>query len=25
VDLAEAKSFPDGTVIHVYRPITPTG
>jgi dihydrofolate reductase len=21
VDLAEAKSFPDGTVIHVYRPI----
>jgi dihydrofolate reductase len=24
VDLAEAKSFPDGTVIHVYRPITTT-
>ncbi len=23
LDLAEAKSFPDGTVIHVYRPITP--
>jgi hypothetical protein len=22
VDLAEAKSFPDGTVIHVYQPIT---
>jgi dihydrofolate reductase len=25
VDLAEAKSFPDGTVIHVYRPIDATG
>jgi len=25
VDLTEATSFPDGTVIHVYRPITPTG
>jgi dihydrofolate reductase len=25
VDLAEARSFPDGTVIHVYQPITPTG
>ena len=25
VDLAEAKSFPDGTVIHVYQPITTTG
>ncbi len=25
VDLAEAKSFPDGTVIHVYRPVTATG
>ena len=25
VDLAEAKSFPDGTVIHVYRPIAPMG
>ena len=25
VDLAEAKSFPDGTVIHVYRPITTMG
>ena len=24
VDLAEVKSFPDGTVIHVYRPITTT-
>jgi dihydrofolate reductase len=24
VDLAEARSFPDGTVIHVYRPITST-
>jgi dihydrofolate reductase len=24
VDLAEAKSFPDGTVIHVYQPITTT-
>jgi len=24
VDLAEAKTFPDGTVIHVYRPITST-
>ena len=24
VDLAEAKSFPDGTVIHVYRPIKST-
>jgi dihydrofolate reductase len=25
VDLAEAKSFPDGTVIHVYRPVPTTG
>jgi dihydrofolate reductase len=25
VDLAEAKSFPDGTVIHVYRPVRSTG
>jgi dihydrofolate reductase len=25
VDLAEAKSFPDGTVIHVYQPIRTTG
>jgi dihydrofolate reductase len=25
VDLTEAKSFPDGTVIHVYRPVTITG
>jgi dihydrofolate reductase len=25
VDLTEAKSFPDGTVIHVYRPITARG
>lgn len=25
VDLAEARSFPDGTVIHVYRPINTTG
>jgi dihydrofolate reductase len=25
VDLAEAKSFPDGTVIHVYRPSKITG
>jgi dihydrofolate reductase len=25
VDLAEAKSFPDGTVIHVYRPIATMG
>ena len=25
VDLAEAKSFPDGTVIHVYQPIKTTG
>ncbi len=25
VDLAEARSFPDGTVIHVYQPITITG
>jgi hypothetical protein len=25
VDLAEAKSFPDGTVVHVYQPITTTG
>ena len=25
VDLAEARSFPDGTVIHVYRPITTRG
>ena len=25
VDLAEAKSFPDGTVIHVYQPIATTG
>jgi len=24
VDLAETKSFPDGTVIHVYQPITTT-
>jgi len=24
VDLAEAESFPDGTVIHVYRAITTT-
>jgi dihydrofolate reductase len=24
LDLAEAKSFPDGTVIHVYQPITTT-
>ena len=24
VDLAEAQSFPDGTVIHVYQPITTT-
>ena len=24
VDLAEAKRFPDGTVIHVYQPITTT-
>ena len=24
VDLAEVKSFPDGTVIHVYQPITTT-
>ena len=24
VDLAEARSFPDGTVIHVYQPITTT-
>jgi len=24
VDLAEVKGFPDGTVIHVYRPITTT-
>jgi len=24
VDLAEARSFPDGTVIHVYRPIAST-
>jgi dihydrofolate reductase len=25
VDLAEARSFPDGTVIHVYQPITTSG
>jgi dihydrofolate reductase len=25
VDLAEARSFPDGTVIHVYQPISTTG
>jgi dihydrofolate reductase len=25
VDLAEAQSFPDGTVIHVYQPIRITG
>jgi dihydrofolate reductase len=25
VDLAEAKSFPDGMVIHVYQPIRTTG
>jgi len=25
VDLAEGKAFPDGTVIHVYRPITTAG
>ncbi len=25
VDLAEAKSFPGGTVIHVYQPIATTG
>ena len=25
VDLAEARSFPDGTVIHVYQPIKTTG
>jgi dihydrofolate reductase len=25
VDLAEARSFPDGTVIHVYQPIRATG
>jgi dihydrofolate reductase len=25
VDLVEAKSFPDGTVIHVYQPIRTTG
>jgi dihydrofolate reductase len=25
VDLAEAKNFPDGTVIHVYQPIRSTG
>jgi dihydrofolate reductase len=25
VDLAEAKSFPDGTVIHVYQPVRTTG
>jgi len=25
VDLAEARTFPDGTVIHVYRPVTTTG
>lgn len=25
VDLAEAKSFPDGTIIHVYQPIRTTG
>ena len=24
-DLAEARSFPDGTAIHVYQPITETG
>jgi dihydrofolate reductase len=22
MDLAEARTFPDGTVIHVYRPVT---
>jgi dihydrofolate reductase len=25
VDLAEARTFPDGTAIHVYRPVTTTG
>jgi dihydrofolate reductase len=25
VNLAEAKNFPDGTVIHVYRPVTTMG
>src|SRR6266700_3435472 len=25
VDLAEAKSFPNGTVVHVYQPIRTTG
>jgi dihydrofolate reductase len=25
LDLAEARSFPDGTVIHVYQPVTTTG
>jgi dihydrofolate reductase len=25
VDLAEARSFPDGTVIHVYQPVTAMG
>ena len=25
VDLAEARTFPDGTVIHVYQPVTVTG
>jgi dihydrofolate reductase len=25
VDLTEARSFPDGTAIHVYQPVTPTG
>jgi len=24
MDLAQAKSFPDGTAIHVYQPITTT-
>ena len=25
MDLTEARSFPDGTVSHVYQPITTTG
>ena len=25
VDLAEAKTFPDGTAIHVYQPVATTG
>jgi len=25
LDLAEAKSFPDGTVIHVYQPVRTPG